>query len=169
MDLLVPLIILAVLGTAIFKKVDVLDAFCEGAMENLKTAVELCPTLVLLMTAIAMFIDSGAADGLSRLLQPLTERLGFPAECTPLMLIRPVSGSGSLAVLEKLLGKLDVNSTAARTACVMMGATETTLYTIAVYFAAIKRKPDAKVFVSSFSADLAGFLFASLFVKLLFT
>lgn len=163
-----PLIIAAIFITALAKRVDILDAFVEGAKENLTTALEMCPTLILLMTAIGMFGDSGASEGLSRLLEPLTSALGFPTECTPLMLIRPVSGSGSLAVLEDILNNSPADSVAARTACVMMGATETTLYTIAVYFGAVKAKAKPAVFISSFTADLAGFLFASLFVKLLF-
>ena len=168
-ELFVPLLIAAVLVSAVIKKVDILSAFVEGAKENLIVCAELCPTLILLMTAICMFNDSGAANGISELLKPLTSLLGLPAECTPLMLIRPISGSGSLAVLEKLLGANPIDSAAARTACVMMGATETTLYTIVVYYGAVRKKADAGVFVSSFTADITGFLFASLTVKLFFS
>ncbi len=154
--------------TAVIKKVDIPKVFAEGARENLITAFELCPTLILIMTAIGMFSSSGAADGLSHLLEPITSFLGFPSECTPLMLIRPISGSGSLAVLEDILGKNPADSIAARTACIMMGATETTLYTIAVYFGAVKTQAKPAIFVSSFTADIAGFLFASVFAKLFF-
>jgi spore maturation protein B len=168
MNFMIPAIIAAVFVTALVKRVDIAEAFAEGARENLVTALELCPTLILLMTAIGMFSGSGAADGLSRLLEPVTSALGFPSECTPLMLIRPISGSGSLAVLDRILTDSPPDSAAARTACVMLGATETTLYTIAVYFGAVKAKARPAVFVSSFAADLAGFLFASLFVKLFF-
>jgi spore maturation protein B len=168
MNILIPLIIAAVFVTALVKKVDITEAFAEGAKENIITALELCPTLILLITAVRMFSDSGAANGLSELLEPLTSALGFPSECTPLMLIRPISGSGSLAVLEEILSECPADSLAARTACVMMGATETTLYTIAVYFGAVKTKARPAVFISSFSADLAGFLFASIFAKMFF-
>jgi spore maturation protein B len=164
----VPLIIAAIFIIATAKHVDIAGAFIEGAKENLITAFEMCPTLILLMTVIGMFVDSGTAEGISGLLEPLTSALGFPAECTPLMLIRPISGSGSLSVLDKILADCPVDSFAARTACVMMGATETTLYTIAVYFGAIKTKAKSAVFVSSFTADIAGFIFSSIFVKLFF-
>ena len=148
MSAAVPIFIAAILLTACFKRVDVCAAFYEGAMENLKTAAELCPTLILLMTAIEMFSGSGASQALSGLLEPLTSALGFPAECTPLMLIRPISGSGSLAVLENILSSVPAESLAARTACVMMGATETTLYTIAVYYGAVKRRAGARIFAA---------------------
>ncbi|MCD8095339.1 MAG: spore maturation protein [Ruminococcus sp.] len=168
MNIVMPLIILVVLKTALIKKVDIVSAFCEGARENLITAFELCPTLILLMTAIGMFTSSGASDGLSSLLEPLTSFLGFPSECTALMLVRPISGSGSLAVLENILSSNPADSFASRTACVMMGATETTLYTIAIYFAAVSVKPQIRVFISSFSADFAGLLFASIITKIYF-
>lgn len=168
MNLAVPILICALLVCALIKKVDILTVFCEGARENLLTAFELCPMLILLMTAINMFTASGLADALIALLEPLTSAIGFPAECTPLMLIRPVSGSGSLAVLESILSQNPIDSRPSRTACIMMGATETTLYTIAVYFAAVSKKPHAGVFVSSFAADIAGFIFASLIAAMLF-
>lgn len=132
------------------------------------TAFEMCPALILLMTAIGMFGGCGLSEAVSNALSPAANALGFPAECTKLMLIRPLSGSGSLAVLENILSECPPESAASRTACVMMGATETTLYTITVYFGAVKTKARPAVFVSSFTADIAGFLFASLFVKLFF-
>jgi spore maturation protein B len=168
MNLVVPIIIAAIFLTALAKRRDIIADFTDGAKENLIVAFELCPTLILLMTAVGMFTSSGAADGLSQALEPITSALGFPAECTPLMLIRPVSGSGALAVLDEILGSNPIDSLAAQTACVMMGATETTLYTIAVYYGSVKRKADAGVFISSFSADIAGFFFASLITKIFF-
>ncbi|MCD7742665.1 MAG: spore maturation protein [Ruminococcus sp.] len=166
MNLLMAFIVAVVFVVALIKKVDIFDAFCDGAKENLKTAASLCPTLILLVTVIKMFTESGASDVLSEFLKPVTSFLGFPEECTSLMLVRPISGSGSLAVLDEILSSSPADSFAARVACVMMGATETTLYTIAVYFAAVKAKPQIGVFISSFSADIAGFIIAPLTVRL---
>lgn len=165
---MIPLIILAILICGLIKKTDIISTFCEGAKENLLLALELCPTLILLMTAVSMFTESGAADMISRLVQPVFEVLGFPKECSSLMLVRPVSGSASLSVLDKLLAELSPNSFPARTASVMMGATETTLYTIAVYYSAVGKKPDWRIFASSFAADIAGFIFAPLAVRLFY-
>lgn len=163
-----PLILAAVLLCGLIRRTDVVTLFCEGAAENLRTAVSLLPMLILLITAVEMFTASGAADALSRAVAPLAARLGFPAECTPLMLVRPISGSASLAVLEGILSKNSPNSFVVRTASVMMGATETTLYTIAAYSAAVGEKPRPQMFIASFAADITGFILAPLVTRLWF-
>lgn len=168
MQLIVPILIATIFAAAIAKKVDIAAAFCEGARENLIAAFELCPMLILLVTVINVFTGSGAAEAVSELLKPLTAIVGFPPECTPLMLVRPISGSASLAVLDGILAAQPPESFAARTAAVMMGATETTLYTIAVCYGAAKVKPPVKVFICSFIADIAGFIFAPLVVHMFF-
>ncbi len=169
MELALPLILSAVLVCGLVKKTDMVTAFCEGAEENLRTAFSLCPMLILLLTAVEMFTASGAADALSAAVAPIAERLGFPPECTTLMLVRPISGSASLAVLDSLLSKNPPDSFAARTASVMMGATETTLYTIAAYYTAIREKPRPQVFIASLAADLTGFILAPAVVRLYFS
>ncbi len=169
MEMIVPIIILLILSTALIKKVNIADTFCEGAKENLLLAFELCPTLILLMTVVSMFIDSGAAEKISSLTAPVLEKLGFPEECFPLALVRPISGSASLSVLDKLLARCSPDSFAGRTASVMLGATETTLYTITLYYSAVKTKPDIRVFICSFAADITGFIFAPLIVRLFFS
>ena len=158
MQMIVPVIILLTMTAAKIKKVDIAESFCEGARDNLILAFELCPMLILLMTAV--HISSAAA--------PLTERLGFPKECLPLALVRPISGSASLSLLDKLLSEVSPDCFAGRTASVMMGATETTLYTITLYYSSVKTRPDPKVFVCSFAADITGFIFAPLIVRLFF-
>lgn len=168
MELALPVIMALILICGLLRKTDIVQAFCEGAEENLRTAVSLCPMLILLLTAVGMFTDSGAADAFSGLLSPLFRMLGIPHECCTLMLIRPISGSGSLAVLESLLSKISPDSFAARTACVIMGSTETTLYTIAAYCTAAKEKPCPQMFIASFAADLTGFILAPLVTRLFF-
>lgn len=167
-DLFVPLLIVFILVCGIVKKVDVAEAFCEGAAENLKTAAELLPTLILLMTAVGMFTSSGAAEFIADWLRPVTQILGFPDECIPLALIRPVSGSGALACLETIFTNVSPDCYAGRVASVLMGSTETTFYTIAVYFSAIKEKVRPSVFAAAALADLTGFIFSALAVRLFF-
>lgn len=96
--------------------------------------------LILLMTAVGMFTSSGAADIIASLLRPVTTFLGFPEECIPLAIVRPISGSGALACLETILSSVSPDSYSGRVASVLMGSTETTFYTIAVYFSAIKQR-----------------------------
>ena len=166
--LIAPLLILAAMITALVKRTGIVTPFCEGAREGLASAAEIFPTLLLLITAVTMFTSSGASGFISELAAPLAEKLGFPPECTPLMLIRPVSGSGSLAVLEGILKENPPDSFAARTASVMMSSAETTLYTITLLFSSVKVKPSAKFFAASFIADITCFICAPLFVRILF-
>ena len=102
-DIFVPALMVFILCYGLVKKVDIVNVFCEGAAENLKIAVGLIPMLILLMTAVGMFTSSGAADIIAKLLRPVTTFLGFPEECIPLAIVRPISGSGALACLETIL------------------------------------------------------------------
>lgn len=156
-DIFVPALMVFILCYGLVKKVDIVNVFCEGAAENLKIAVGLIPMLILLMTAVGMFTSSGAADIIAKLLRPVTTFLGFPEECIPLAIVRPISGSGALACLETILSS------------VLMGSTETTFYTIAVYFSAIKQKAYPSVFAAACLSDLMGFVFSALAVRLFFS
>lgn len=168
-DLFVPIIIAAVFFIGIFKKINVIEEFTKGAAEGLKTAVEILPSLILLMTAVGMFTASGAGELIAKAISPVTSFLGFPDECVCLAIIRPISGSGALAALETVLTGVSPDSYSGRVASVLMGSTETTFYTITVYFAALKQKADSKIFIAAAIADLAGFIFSALTVRLLLT
>ena len=165
---IVPLIIIGILIYGAVKKVNIIEEFAEGAKENLITAVEILPCLILLMTAVGMFTSSGAVEIIGKICSPLTDFLGFPSECISLAIVRPISGSGALATLETILSNTSPDSYAGRVASVLMGSTETTFYTITVYFAALKKKAYPCVFLSSIIADLAGFVFSALIVKIFF-
>lgn len=166
--IIVPLVISTVFVTALFKRVDIFTEFVKGAKENLLIAVDLIPPLVILLTAIEILSASGVIEAISQLLSPLTQAVGFPKECTSLALIRPVSGSGALAVLESLFGSISPDSYAGRVASVLMGSSETTFYTIAVYYSAVRIKAEYKVFVSSLTADFTCFVFSALIVRLFY-
>lgn len=167
-DILIPVIITAILLWGAVRRVNIAEEFAEGAKENLITAAEILPMLILLMTAVGMFSASGAADIIADFVSPVTNFLGFPDECISLAVIRPISGSGALATLETILTGVSPDSYGGRVASVLMGSTETTFYTITVYFAALKKKPDSRVFIASAAADITGFIFAALTVKLFF-
>ena len=133
------LILLSGFGLAmILSKKDLFSSFTDGARQGLKTTVNLLPTLVLLMTSISMFNASGAAEAVSGLLSPLLSRIGVPPELTPLILIRPVSGSGSTALLSELYSKYGTDSLAGLCASVMLASSDTIVYVIAVYSSAAK-------------------------------
>ena len=166
--LVVPVIVVSILGYGLAKKVDVFDIFISGAKENILIAFDILPTLVLLMAAIQMLSASGAMNVISDFLSPITSFLGFPEECTSLALIRPISGSGALATLESLYKTISPDSYAGRVASVLMGSSETTLYTIAVYYSAVRLKAEAQVYISSLTADFTCFVFSALIVRLMY-
>lgn len=149
------------------KRVDVFTEFTEGAKENMKSAFEILPALIALMTAIGMFKASGGLEAISAAISPLTDFLGFPRECIPLALIRPISGSGALAVLESILGEVSPDSFPGRVASVLAGSTETTFYTVAVYFGVTKVKKTRHAIASSLAADLTGFILSAVTVRLI--
>ncbi len=135
-DAVIPIIVSGILLYGILKKVNVFDSFVNGAKENLKVGVDILPTLIFIVMAVGVFRSSGVLEGFTRLISPFMEAIGFPAECVPLALIKPISGSGALTVLESIFEDFSPDSFAGKVASVMAGSTETTFYTLSVYFAA---------------------------------
>ena len=134
LDLLVPGIIAGVSCYGMAKRVDVYDALLQGAAKGLEILLRILPALVTLLTVVAMLRASGALELAAELLAPALEWLGIPPETVGLMLVRPISGSAALGVGSELITTYGPDSTIGRTAAVMLGSTETTFYTIAVYF-----------------------------------
>ncbi|MFT3950753.1 MAG: spore maturation protein [Oscillospiraceae bacterium] len=164
----VPAVICAILIYGLYKGVDVFDEFLAGARENLRVGVDILPALIALVTCVAMFNASGGLDLVSSLVAHLTNKIGFPSECIPLALIRPISGSGAIAVFESILTDNSPDSYVGRVASVLLGSTETTFYTIAVYYGAAKIKKTGHTVTCALSADIAGFILSALVVRLLF-
>ena len=134
---ILPLILSAVSLLLLYPKKDLFSAFLEGAREGLTTCVRLLPTLVLLLTAVGVFSASGAAEALSRLLAPLCSRIGLPAELVPLLIVRPVSGSGATALASDLFARYGADSLIGLCASVLMGCSDTVIYICAVYYGGI--------------------------------
>ena len=166
--MIVPLVICGVSLYGAARRVDVYDALVRGAGEGLETLLRIVPALVGLLTAVYMLRASGALDLAAQALGPLLERVGLPAELLPLMLVRPVSGSAALGVGAELIAAHGPDSYLGRTAAVMLGSTETTFYTIAVYFGAVGITKTRYAVPAALCADLTGFLAAAWAVRLLF-
>lgn len=164
---LLPTVTVSIVIFGLIKGTDVFSEFIEGARENLKVCAELLPTLIALIAAVGMFRASGASELLTTAVSGICARLGFPPECLPLALIRPISGSGALAVYESILKECHPDSFAGRAASVMLGSTETTFYTIAVYFGAAGIKKTRHTVPSALLGDLTGFIISVLTVNLL--
>ena len=166
--LIVPLIICAVAVFALHKRIDVYAALTEGALDGLKVTAKILPPLIGLLSAVYMFRASGALDALSAVCSPLLARLGIPPETAALIFIRPISGSGALAVGSEIIGKYGADSLIGRTAAVMLGSTETTFYTVAVYFGAVNIKKSRYTIPAALCADFTSFFIAALTVRLFF-
>ena len=166
--LILPLLLAVVAACGMGKRINLYEALTRGAEDGLTVLLHIIPALVGLLTAVSMFRASGAMDLLTSLCAPLLERLGIPPETAPLMLIRPVSGSGALAVASDLMAAHGPDSYIGRVAAVMMGSTETTFYTIAVYFGAAGIVRTRHTVPAALAADLTGFLAAALTVRLFF-
>ena len=166
-DCIIPLILCAIFHYGLLHGVNIFDSFLEGAKEGISTSFGILPALVALMTCIAMFNASGALDILTNALRPICEAIGFPPETIPLALLRPISGSGALAIYENLLSNYGPDSFVGKEASVMQGSTETTFYTIAVYYGAVNVKKTRHTVPSALSADLTGFLMSVVAVRLL--
>ena len=167
-DYIVPILLLAASVAALRKKENGYDLMLQGAADGLKLLVSICPALVLLLTAVHMLRASGAVDMLSRFLAPVFSLFGIPPETAMLVLIRPVSGSAALAVGAELMAQYGVDSRIGRTVAVMLGSTETTFYTISVYFGAAGVKKTRYTVPAALFADFVGFFMASLTVRLLY-
>lgn len=166
--MIVPLILAGVALYGCFRRVDVYAALVRGAGDGLEVLARILPSLVGLLTAVYMLRASGAMDLLGELAAPLLEKLGIPPETAALLFIRPVSGSGALAVGSELMAAHGPDSYIGRVAAVMLGSTETTFYTIAVYFGAAGVKKTRYAIPAALTADLAGFMAAALAVRVFF-
>ena len=167
-DLLVPLLLAGIALYGAGRRVDVYDGLLTGAGEGLGVLFRIVPALIALLTAVYMLRASGALELAAELLAPVLERLGIPPETIALLLVRPVSGSAALGVGADLIGTYEPDSLVGRTAAVMLGSTETTFYTIAVYFGAAGIRRTRYTVPAALCADLAGFVAASWSVRLLF-
>lgn len=164
----IPLLLAAISLWALREKVNVYEALTDGAADGLRVLLRIFPHLLALLTAVAMLRASGALDALTSLLRPVLDAVGIPAETVPILLLRPFSGSGALAVGSELITAHGPDSTIGRTAAVMLGCTETTFYTIAVYFGAAGIRKLRHTIPAALTADIVGFLAAAWCVKWLF-
>ena len=168
-DYIVPFLLLAACLTALRKKENTYSLLLSGAADGLKLLISLVPTLILLLTAITMLRASGAIAYISQFCAPVFRSFGIPPETAMLVLIRPISGSAALAVGTDLMMEYGVDSLVGRTAAIMLGSTETTFYTISVYFGAAGIKKTRYAVPAALIADFVGFFTASLTVRLFYT
>ena len=160
--------ILALFGLGcLLSRKDLSGAFLTGAKGGLHSAIGLLPTLVILLTAVAMFSASGAPQLLGELLSPLLDRLGIPAELATLLLVRPFSGSGSTALLTEIYETYGPDSFPAKCASVLTASSDTLVYVIAVYLSAAGVKRSRHTVPAALAVMLLGIVLSCLLVRML--
>ncbi len=164
----VPVVIGLIITVGLCRGVRIFDCFLEGARDGLKSLIGIIPSLAGLIVAVEMFKASGAMDVLSAALAPATDLLGFPREAVPMAILRPVSGGGSLALLDRILQNAGADSLAGRTAAVMCGSSETTFYTVAVYYGSCGVSRIRYTLLAALLADGVAALASAAAVRLLF-
>ena len=161
--LFLPILITVILIYGMKQKVSIYDAFIEGAKDGLKTCVDILPFLIGIFSAIEALTCSGAMDFIKNIISPLFHALGIPEELISVILLRPVSGSGALVVVEKVMEQCGPDSFAGRSAAVMVGSCETIFYVLALYFSVTAVKKMRHAFLSGIIGYLVGIL-ASVYI-----
>ena len=167
-EYIVPLVLAVIALAALRNRENTYDILTSGAKEGFRMLLTIAPSLVVLLSAVQMLRSSGALEALAQRLSPVLEYVGIPPETVLLMLVRPISGSAALAVGAELIAAHGPDSLVGRTAAVMLGSTETTFYTISVYFGSWGISKTRYAVPAALIADAVGFLAASWTVRLFF-
>lgn len=163
----IPTMVFLVVLYSYIKGVDVFDTFVEGAKEGFQTAVRLIPFLVAMLVAIGIFRESGSFAMLTKIISPVTRLFGIPSEVLPLALMRPISGSGALAMTTEIMQTYGPDSFLGLVASTLQGSTDTTFYILTVYFGSVGIKKIRYAMSVGLIADLAGFLAAVIVCRIL--
>lgn len=160
MNFIIPFILMFMLTLGQIKGVKVYDAFIEGAKEGMAITLRIFPYVVAMLLAVSMIRASGGLDLIFFIMKPITRIFEMPEEIIPLIIIKPLSGSGSLGVLADILKRVGPDSLAGIIASTIMSSTETIFYTITVYFGSIGVKNIRHTLIAALIADLAGIIAA---------
>ena len=164
----IPIVVIIIIGYGLYKKIDIFDVFLEGVEEGMKIVINLFPTMFAMIIAINLLTNSNLILDISNLLNPLFRMLHFPVELFPLAVLRPISGSSSLVILNNILQVNGPDSFIGRVASVMQGSTDTTIYIISMYSASLGIKKIKYSLVVGLLADLISVIFSVLIVSYVF-
>lgn len=167
-NLAMPIIILLIVVYGLIEKNKVFDNFLDGAREGLEMVINIFPTLIGLFVAIGALRSSGILDVIINFLMPLLNVIKFPSEIMPLAMLRPISGSSSIAIATDIMKNYGVDSFIGKVASTIMGSTETTIYTIAIYTSCVKIKKTRFVLLAALTADIIGMITSVVVCKFLF-
>ena len=164
----IPAVIIIIIVYGIIDKKRIYDIFVDGAKEGMEIVIKIFPTLLGLFLAIGVLRSSGILDIATQVISIVTNKIGFPSQVIPLALLRPISGSASLAVATDIMTTYGVDSRIGLITSTIMGSTETTFYTIAVYTSSIGVKKTRFVLAEALIADFVGIVTSALIWNFLF-
>lgn len=166
MSLIMPVFAVTIIVFGLARRVPVFEAFLTGAREGAQTLLRIAPTILALIFAVGLLKSSGAVAVINRALAPAANAVGFPAEVVPMALLRPVSGSGSSALLMTVLQDYGPDSFAGRVASVLAGSSETTFFATTMYFGSIGVKKIRHTLLAAIAADVTAMLVSAATVRL---
>lgn len=165
---ILPIIILIIIIYGVKKKINIYETFLEGAKEGLLTTFTIFPAIIAMIFAINIFLDSNFLEFVIKLISPIIGNVKYPIELFPMAILRPISGTASLAIMNDIFASYGADSFAGRLASILQGCTDTTVYVIALYFGTIKvTKIRYSLWVGLF-ADLVGIVMAIILTNLFF-
>ena len=166
--IILPIFIIVIIFYGVKKKINVYDTFLEGAKEGLMTTFSIFPAIIAMIFAINIFLDSNVLGFIMKLLSPLLGNINMPLEIIPMALLRPVSGTASLAIMNDIFKSFGPDSFIGRLASVLQGCTDTTIYVIALYFGTVKITKIRHALWGGLFADLIGIIAAVILTNLFF-
>lgn len=164
----IPLILLSIPVIALIRKIDVYEAFIDGAASGFETAIKTIPYLVAMFLSLQVFRASGAMELMAKAMAPLMGKVGIPSEILPLALVRSLSGGGALGITAELIKTYGPDSFIGRLASTMQGSTDTTFYVLTLYFGSVGIKKYRYSPVVGLIADITTFLASVYIVHLMF-
>ena len=165
----IPFIVIVIIIYGMYKKVDIFEVFLDGVKEGIKSSINLFPTIFAMIISINVFIGSGIITSISSILNNLLKSIGFPFELLPLAILRPISGSSSLVILNDILNNFGPDSFIGRVASVMQGSTDTTIYIISMYFGSVGIKKIKYSLIVGLLADLISIILSIIIVRIYFS
>lgn len=165
---IVPIIIIFITAYGMFKGVKVYECFVEGAKEGISICVTIFPYLLAMLVAVGVFRESRALDCFISIVKPFAKLIGLPPEVVPLVLIKPLSGSGALGIFAETINKFGVDSYIGRVSSIIMGSTETIFYTLTVYFGAVGIKKIRHTLWAAVLADCVSIVMAVTLARIMF-
>ena len=167
-DLIIPIIVLLIIIYGFYKKIDLYDSFLRGVKEGMHTVIKIFPTIFTMMLAVQVLLKSNIISDFTNILNPLFTILKFPGELFTLALLRPISGTSALVVMNDLLRTYGPDSFIGRVASIIQGSTDTTIYILGLYFSSVGIKKSKYALIVGLLADLSAIILSVIIVKILF-